>query len=77
MQRSSSTIVRRGLRVALAALPWLIAMYVFYWLDSSGTWTADTPHRGKLSVMLLGTGMLLSFIIQSHFMKRDGRVGDK
>ncbi len=55
---------------ALALAPWLLAIYVFYWLDSSGTWTADTPHRGKLSVALLASGMLLSFLTQSWFSKR-------
>lgn len=45
-------------------------MYAFYWLDASGTWTADTPHRGKLSVALLAAGMFLSFLVQSWFMKR-------
>ena len=53
--------------------PWVCAMYAFYWLDSSGTWTADTPHRGKLSVIILGTGMLLSFLVQSHFSKQGSR----
>ena len=51
-------------------LPWVIAMYAFYWLDSSGVWTSETPHRGKLSVMILGTGMLLSFLLYSFLAKR-------
>ena len=55
---------------AVAAIPWLVSMYAFYWLDSSGTWTVDTPHRGKLSVMILGAGMLLSFLLYSRFRKR-------
>jgi hypothetical protein len=54
-------------------MPWLLAMYVFYWLHARGTWTADTPHRGKLSVALLASGMLLSFLIQSWFSKRRRR----
>lgn len=40
-------------------------MYFFYWLDSSGTWTPETAHRGKLSVIILGSGMLLSFLAWS------------
>ncbi|MBM4219312.1 MAG: hypothetical protein FJ171_06675 [Gammaproteobacteria bacterium] len=55
---------------ALALTPWVLALYVFYRLQSSGIWTADTPHRGKLSVLLLAAGMLLSFLAQSHFSKR-------
>lgn len=55
------------LKVALALTPWIIAMYVFYWLDSSGTWTSETPHRGKASVLILGTGMAMSFLLHSYF----------
>ncbi|MEM9533395.1 MAG: hypothetical protein AAGA23_20910 [Pseudomonadota bacterium] len=54
----------------LATVPWLLAMYLFYWLDSSGTWTVETPHRGKLSVMILGTGMLLSFFAHSLLLRK-------
>jgi hypothetical protein len=46
-------------------------MYLFYWLDSSGTWTSDTAHRGKLSVVILSAGMALSFLVWSHFAKRE------
>jgi len=47
-------------------------MYLFYWLDSSGTWTSETAHRGKLSVAILGAGMMLSFLLWSHLAKKDG-----
>ena len=57
------------LRIAIAALPWLAAMYLFFWLDSSGTWTAETPHRGKLSVIILATGMVLTFYLYSYLSK--------
>lgn len=54
-----------ALKIAAAATPWIAAMYIFYWLQTSGTWTDDTPHRGKFSVMLLAAGMLLSFLTWS------------
>lgn len=59
------------LKVAIAFTPWLISMYVFYWLDHSETWTSETPHRGKISVALLASGMGLSFLIHSFFAKRE------
>lgn len=62
---------RHALKIAIALMPWLVAMYVFYWLDSSGTWTSDTPHRGKISVAILTTGMVLSFLIHSHLSAPD------
>lgn len=59
------------LAIACAALiPWLLAMYAFYWLDASGTWTAETPHRGKMSVGLLAIGMTLSFLIYTRYTPR-------
>ena len=71
MLPSLKTNMEKVFRAAIAFTPWLISMYVFYWLDASGTWTSDTPHRGKISVVLLATGMLLSFLIQSHLGKRE------
>ena len=60
-----------ALKIAVAMTPWVFAMYVFYWLDSSGTWTNEAAHRGKISVAILGAGMALSFLLWSHFAKRE------
>lgn len=57
-------------KVVISFVPWVIAMYLFYWLDSSGTWTSDTPHRGKISVAILTAGMLLSFVVHSYITRR-------
>ena len=61
------------IKVVVAFTPWIIAMYVFYWLDSSGTWTSDTPHRGKISLVILGTGMAASFIVHSYLSRRQNK----
>ncbi len=55
----------KSLKIVLAIVPWVAANYAFFWLDSSGTWTSDTPHRGKLSVLILASGLLLSFLLHS------------
>ncbi|MDG2377060.1 MAG: hypothetical protein P8M18_12000 [Woeseiaceae bacterium] len=55
----------KSLKIVLAIVPWVAASYAFFWLDSSGTWTSDTPHRGKLSVLILASGLLLSFLLHS------------
>lgn len=60
---------RRAIGFAIALAPWLISMHVFYWLHYSKTWTSETPHRGKMSVALLATGMFMSFLVRSHFAK--------
>jgi hypothetical protein len=58
------------IETALTLAPWLISMYVFYWLDSRGIWTSETPHRGKLSVALLAAGMSASFFVHSFLSER-------
>jgi hypothetical protein len=60
-----------AVKAAIAIVPWVTSMYVFYWLHSSGTWTTETAHRGKISVAILGSGIILSFLIWSHFAKRE------
>lgn len=57
------------LKIILSLLPWLLSMYGFYWLDSN-LWDASTPHRGKLSVLLMGSGMALSFLMYSRLLAR-------
>jgi len=71
MLNTLKTRVRNAFKFAIAFAPWLVAMFLFWWLDSSGTWTNDTPHRGKLSVAILSAGMLLSFLLWSHFARRE------
>jgi len=40
-------------------IPWIISIYVFYLLDTN-LWTYETPHRGKISVIIMSVGMILS-----------------
>lgn len=70
MPSSIRTKTLNVLPIAVAVTPWLLSMYVFYWLDSSGTWTSETPHRGKISVAILVAGMALSFVIYSYLARR-------
>ena len=63
--------VRNVLKVAIAFTPWLISMYLLYWLEYGEIWTTQTAHRGKISVTILAVGMGLSFLVQSRFAKRD------
>lgn len=74
MPRSLTSRIVKALQILVAFLPWIIASYVFYWLESSGTWTSDTPHRGKISVAILASGMILSFLIHSWFSKRSQKL---
>ena len=60
----------KALKLLIAFTPWVLVCLIFYWLHASGTWTGETPHRGKMSVTLLGTGMVLSFLIHSRFIRK-------
>lgn len=70
MLKTAKAASRQLLEILLAMTPWVLAMYTFYWLESSGTWTSDTAHRGKISVILLGSGMVASFLLATYFIKR-------
>jgi hypothetical protein len=70
MLSALKTRTRYTLEVAIAFTPWVISMYVLYWLDYGEVWTSDTAHRGKIAVAILAVGMGLSFLVQSYFARR-------
>jgi len=59
------------IKIAAAFTPWLISMYLLYWLEYGGIWTYETPHRGKTAVLILVAGMSLSFLVRSFFVRRE------
>ncbi len=61
---------RYVLEVGIAFTPWLISLYVLYWLEYGEIWTTETAHRGKITVVILAVGMGLSFLARSHFARR-------
>jgi hypothetical protein len=71
MPNSLKTRARRSLEVAIAFSPWVISMYLLYWLEYGAIWTTETAHRGKISVAILIGGMGLSFLIQSQIARRE------
>ena len=67
MLNSMKIQTRHALKVVIAFTPWLISMYLLYWLEYGEIWTQATPHRGKISVAILAVGMALSFLVHSRF----------
>ena len=65
--------MRRILEAAIAFTPWVISMYTLYWLQYGEIWTTETAHRGKISVAILATGMVLSFLVQSRITRRKAK----
>ena len=61
------------LKFSFILAPWLLSMYLLYWLDRSQTWSPETPHRGKLSVTILVIGMGLSFLLYAIGSHRTGK----
>ena len=70
MPGSFTSSLWRVLEVSIASVPWLVSMYVLYWLEYGEIWVPDTAHRGKMSVAILIVGMGLSFSVYSYFLKR-------
>ncbi len=70
MLNSLKTRTRHAFEVAIAFVPWLISMYILYWLEYGQIWTTETAHRGKIAVMILATGMVLSFLLHSYLAGR-------
>ena len=62
--------MRYALEIAISFTPWLMSMYLLYWLEYSKTWTSQAAHHGKIFVAILAVGMGLSFLVQSYFAKR-------
>lgn len=67
------TWVSSVLKWTITAIPLLVVMYGLYWLEQSGTWVPQTPHRDKITIAVLALAMALSFVIQSWFLKREKR----
>ena len=62
---------RLVLDIILAILPWVVSMYVLYWLESAAIWIPETPHRDKISLAILALGMGASFLLYSYLARRD------
>ena len=70
--------MRLAIESLLAFVPWILSMYLLYWLEVTGTWTTDTQYRDKMSVLILLIGMGLSFLVYSLFARRTrGRVSPR
>ncbi len=54
-----------GFKTLSSFIPWVTSIYIFYWLDSN-IWSSETEHRGKLSVMIMLTGMYASLHVWNY-----------
>jgi len=70
LRHLSDSLSRRAFEVVATMTPWILAMYVVYWLDHNQIWSSETAHRGKITVTILVIGMGLSFLIYSRLSSR-------
>ena len=73
MPSSLKSKLRYSFEVAIAFAPWVLSMYVLYWLEYGEIWTTETAHRGKIAIAILALGMGLSFLVQSNIARRRKR----
>ena len=69
---SSDLTTRFGswLKIAAALAPCILSMYLLYYLGKYEIWVPETPHRDKMTIVILIIGMAMSFFAQSYFVKR-------
>lgn len=66
MEKSWQKKASDALKIAVAFLPWLISMYLLYWLGESGSWALDAAYRDKITIVIVALGMALSFLLHSR-----------
>lgn len=59
-----------ALKIAIVMMPMFVAMYGLYWLGKHEIWVPETPHRDKITIVIVAAGMVLSFALQTHFSRR-------
>ena len=69
---SSDLTTRFGswLKIAAALAPCILSMYFLYCLGKYEIWVPETPHRDKMTIVILIIGMAMSFFARSYFVKR-------
>ena len=55
--------VQRLMGWCVVMLPWLVALYLHFWLVESEAWAPEQSYRGLMSGLLLALGMLISFLL--------------
>ena len=62
--------VQRLMGWCVVMVPWLVALYLHFWLAERETWVPEQSYRGLMSVLLLSVGMLISFLLHGRLKAR-------
>lgn len=73
---SSDLTTRFGswLKIAAALAPCILSMYLLYCLGKYEIWVPETPHRDKMTIVILVIGMAMSFFCSILFCKENQKV---
>lgn len=74
MRSETKPTIKQWLQYALAATPWILSMYLLYYLGKSGIWVPETAYRDLMTIAILILGMGLSFAVQSYFTEHNKRA---
>ena len=64
-----SFLARCGVFVA-SMTPWMLSLYLHYWLEHDEVWAVDMPFRALISVALIALGMCCSFLLYRYLAGR-------
>ena len=56
----------------LGIAPMIAAIYLLYWLGKSEVWVPETPHRDKITIVIVALGMGVSFMAVSRLLRQPG-----
>jgi len=59
-----------ALKISVSLAPCIVSMYLLFWLGKHEVWLPETPHRDKITIMVLIMGLAFSFLIYSYFDKQ-------
>lgn len=62
--------MKRIYGILIPLIPTFVAIYLLYWLEKSGTWIPETPHRDKITIVILVLGLGLSFFLKSRYFQK-------
>lgn len=65
------TKTKYALKLAFVMSPCIFSMYLLYYLEKNQVWIPQTLHRDKMTIAILATGLILSFLLKTYISKRE------
>lgn len=65
-----NNVKQKYLQYCISLIPAVISIYILYYLEKNGIWIPETPHRDKITLVILCIGMGMSFLLQSYLSSK-------